>query len=888
MRWFRRRKLEQDLDRELQSDLELQAAELEEAGLSANDARYAARRAFGNRALVKEEVREMWGWTNLENLLRDTRYALHMMRRSPGLSCVAILSLALGIGANTAIFSLVDAVMLRLLPVQDPEHLVLLSKRLENGTGHAFSYAGFTLFRDQNHVLSGLLAFENPERARVSIGTGELEQVSRSFVTGDYFELLGVNPVLGHTFSSADDRVPGGAPYAVLSYSYWERRFAADPSVLGKRLVVDEIPVTIVGVAPPGFTGVEPGIVSELWLPAMMMDQRCLANPNCQTFGVLARLKPGVGLEQARAELDILHRQHLSQRAVNISNSSARARFLNQSILLTKGGNGLSPVGDRYSTQLKVLMAVVGMLLLIACANIANLLLARSAARQREIAVRVSMGASRGRLIRQLLTESVLLSLIGGVVGVFFAQWGSRMLVTLVSDPGNPLVLDLGANVPVLLFTAGVSILCGLLFGIAPALRASRADLATALKAKAGRADGAQGWIGLGRLLVVSQIALSLLLLVGAGLFVRSLSNLRALATGFNRQNVSMFELSIPRSWKAPEAEAVANRVLDRIQSLPGVLAASTSFPLVLEGGTWDDTIATEGESPVQGEDRSVNLVRVSRRFFGTIETPLVAGRGFGPGDTATSPSVALVNEAFVRRFFNGTNPVGRRFKASKRPAATEIVGIVRDSRLVRLRDETPPMAFLLADQIQGPLGAVTNPTGGFLVRSIGDPATVLSSLPQILKEIDPNLLPLRPRTLVSQMDQALAQDRMIAKLSSFFSAAALLLACIGLYGIMSYTITRRTNEIGIRIALGARTSDVILQIIRETLVLAGSGIVLGISATVLATRLLGSMLFRLKPYDPLTIFMTAVLLLSVALLAGYLPARRAARVDPIAALRYE
>jgi predicted permease len=875
--WFllHRRRFHREMDEEIAFHLEMKR---QAAGVDS----YAARKQFGNPTLLKEASREMWGWNSLERLVQDLRYALRVMRRSPGLSTVAILSLALGIGANTAIFTLVDAAMLRMLPVKDPEHLTLVMKRMSSGTGRIFSYPAFTLFREQNHSLDGIFAYISPQAAHMSAGSSpeNVEQIRRSFVSGEYFSVLGVQPILGRAFSADDDKVPGGAPYAVLNYNFWKSRFSLDPGVIGKALVVDEIPVTVIGVAPPGFTGVEPGYQPDLWLPAMMSSKGCFTNPGCGTFGIFARVKPGVTLAQAQAELDVLHRQHLAARALAIQNDLSRKTFLNQSIMLEDGRSGYSSVGTRFSKPLLVLMAVVGAVLLIACANVANLLLARATARRKEVSVRLAMGAGRLRLIRQFLTESSLLAVLGGGLGLLFAFWGSHLLVALATNRDVKVFFDLRPDLRVLGFTTAVSLLSGVLFGIAPALRATRTELAISLKETARSVAGASGF-NIGKVLVVSQVALSLLLLVGAGLFVRSLQNLRGLDPGFQRQNVLIFDFATPKAYQLPQIAALTGRMFERLATLPGVLSVSTASPTPLDGGTWDNNVTIEGRVARPDEDTVTNLMRVSHQFFDTMRTPLLAGRPFGSQDASNSAHVVLVNEAFARRFLGNANPLGRHISCPGCGGAAEIIGEVRDAKFISLREQIPATVFLLTDQLPAAHES-------FLVRTAGDPAVFTSALREVVKGIDRNVMLERTRTLTNQIDGVLIQERMIAKLSGFFGGLALLLASIGLYGVMSYAVVRRTNEIGIRMALGAGSGEVLRQILRETLILVVAGIVLGTAAALSLTRLVKTMLFGLTPNDPVTIATMALLLFAVALFAGYLPARRAARVDPMVALRYE
>ena len=873
----RRGRFDRELDEEMRFHLEMKA--------SAMGDHYAARRQFGNPALLKEVSREVWGWNSLEHLIQDVRYALRMIRRSPGFSSVAILSLALGIGANTAIFSLIDTVMLRMLPVKDPQRLALLIRNASGGPAHSFSYPAVLLFQSQNRTLDGLVAFNAPARVRLATGatSADLEQVSRGFVSGNFFQVLGTNAILGRTFTAEEDNVPGADPYAVLSYNFWKRRFARDPSVIGRRLLVDEIPVTVIGVTPQGFSGVQPGFEPDLWLPAMMMDKNAVTSPNFQAFFALARVKPGVPWRQVQAELDVLYHQHLVERARTIQNERTRAMVLNQTISLDDGSTGYSLVGSRFSKPLLVLMAVVGAVLLIACVNVANLLLARATARQREVSVRLAVGAGRLRLIRQLLTESAVLAALGGIAGLLVAYWGSHVLVAFVAQPGGVVAFDLKPDLRMLAFTAIISLASGLVFGVAPAFRATRGDLMPALKENVRGARLSAGRFSIGKVLVSTQVALSLALLIGGGLFVRSLENLKNLDTGFSRENVLVFELSTPRSYKPPQVLAVNTRVRDVLPTLPGVISSGTAWPTPLSGATWDDVVAVEGYVSRSNEDMDVNLMRTSAGFFETMRTPLLTGRMFGPADTANSPRVALINETMARRFFGGASPVGKHFQCGSCGAGgIEIVGEVRDTKFVSLREPTPATAYMLTEQI--PRGG----WGAFVARSTGESSALVSALRSELKTIDRNVLLDRPRTLVDQMDEALIQERMIAKLSGFFGLLALLLASIGLYGVMSYAVLRRTNEIGIRMALGANAGDVLRQVLRETMVLVATGIFLGAIVATSVTRFAKTLLFGLTPNDPATIAAMTVLLLVVALLAGCLPARRAAKVDPMVALRYE
>jgi predicted permease len=883
---------EQDLDREVRSHLDLEAEEQQESGLSPQEARYAALRAFGNSTFIKEVTREMWGWRSLERFRQDLQYALRTMRRSPGVTAVAVLSLALGIGANTAIFSLIDTVMLKTLPVENPEQLVLLGDGVSSGSMDdepfgkwgMFSHPVYKELESRNQVFSGMLAFVSySDRMFASMDRGEPELVTPKLVSGNYFSVLGVPALIGRTFGPDDDR-PGAHPVAVLSYSYWNRRFARDPAVVGRTLVIRKtaqtgVMVQIAGVAPRGFFGEKAGASPEFWIPLSMeaeVDSRgaWLNNRYQSGLQMLGRLKPGVSEQQARGNIDTLFRQILVEYAGTQLSEKRRRSIERTYVDMGPASRGISSLRTRYSEPLKFLLALTGAVLLIACANIANLLLARATARQKEMAVRVAVGASRGRLLRQMLTESVVLASAGGVLGALFGWWASDALMRLVSGTSTP-ALQPGLNLRMLFFTGLVSLTTGLLFGLAPALRATRTDLQYALKEATGTAGGRQK-LRLGRLLVVAQIAMTLLLVVSAGAFVRSLQNLRASDVGFERQRVLMFEIDPGQTgYNGAQLTHLYDSVLERINALPGVQSASLSR-VAYSRGIWGAAIRISGDE--QGHVVRGNFI--SPRYFETMGIPLLAGRAFGPQDNLTAPKAAIVNETLVRKLFSGKLPLGERFRLWG-GAEASIIGVVKDFKYNHIRENVPPLVFLPYAQFPGKLPQLA-------VRTSADGAAVAAQVRQAIKETASSLPVVTVTKLSELVDRTLTTEQLVAQLAAFFGLLAILLACIGIYGILSYAVAGRTNEIGIRMALGARPQQVRWIVLRDMLRLVALGAVIGIAAAVAGERLVNNMLFGLKGTDPMTVVCACLLLLAVAMLAAYLPARRASRVDPLVALRYE
>jgi predicted permease len=835
-------------------------------------------------------------------LVRDLRYGARMLRKNIGFTAVAVLSLALGIGANTAIFTLIDAVLLKSLPVQRPDELVLFSDMTGEGTSDGdaqsgkwllFSYPVYEHFRDHNEAFTELCAFRSGE-ARMSVQwdgsqSREPQRASGHLVSGNYFAVLGVNAIAGRVLTPEDD-LPAARPSAVISYGYWKRQTNSDPLIVGKDVLLNGAAFTIVGVTPPEFFGERVRRAPDFWLPLVFQPQielrpAAFANHRVFWLNVMGRLKPGISIDQAGVGINVQLRQFLTAEAGNELTDERRETIDGSYVSLVSGANGISSLRFRFSQPLKMLLVIVGLVLLIACANVGNLLLSRSASRQMEITMRLAMGASRARLVRQLLTESILLAIIGGVIGMFLASWGVDALVALVA-PSTP--LNVSPDARVLGFTVAICLLAGIVFGIAPALRASKADLATALKEKSTRIGGGRTRFGLAPALVVFQVALSLVLLVGAGLFARSLINLHNESLGFNRENILLVNIdSRGAGYKPAGLSALYRQLIERVEALPSVRSASLATFSPMSGSMRSSSIVVQDYTPRSGDEMVVIDMLVAPRYCETLGMQVVQGREFNMKDVPGSPRVALINQTFANRFFGGQNPIGRRFAVDddpKRAGDLEIVGVVADAKYLSAKDEPEPAAYRPILQIQEEDAYSSN----LEIRTVGDPLAAVQDIRSAINQVD-GRLPIEDVTsFTKQFDDALRQERLIAQLVSFFGLLALVLACVGLYGVMANTVVRRTNEIGVRMALGAQSSGVLWMILRETLMLVVAGIAIGIPAALGAVKLIASQLFGLTAADPLTLAGAAVLLGGVAAVAGLVPARRASRVDPIVALRYE
>lgn len=853
------------------------------------------------------------GGIGMGSLVQDLRYAGRMLLKSKTFTAVAVLSLGLGIGANTALFSLVDAVLLKTLPVKNPNELVLfnwlsgprgLSRGLmgsvqtdpSNGmrTSTSFSYLAFERFRDNNETLADVFAFAPIFQLNANVN-GQPEIANGQFVSGGYYDGLGVRRVIGRTITADDDKA-GASPVVVITHRYWQRRFAEDPEAVGKTLSINNVPFTIIGITPPEFSGAsEIGWSPDLSMPFSAQPQ---VSPHESDLDgawfwwlqIMGRLNPGVTAEQVAASFEPVFQQSAQEGwAAALARFPPRTQSQNPAprdvpkLRAASGSQGLTDLRAAYAQPLKILMGIVGLVLLIACANVANLQLARAATRQKEIAVRLAIGASRWRLIRQLLTESLLLAFLGGAVGVLFANWGKDLLLVLRPWGGGELALNLKLDLRVLGFTIAVSLLTGLVFGLAPALRATRVDLTPALKDNARNLAGGSRSI-LTKSLIVVQVAMSLVLLVGAGLFVRTLSNLQNVDAGFNRENLLLFSVDPGlNGYDRPRMGQLYGRITERLEAVPGVRSATVSLIPLLSGQGQTRTISVQGYAaqPEEEHDAKVNIV--GGHFFDTLEMPILLGRGLSSGDGETSPRVGVVNQTMARKYFGDENPLGKRFGfgGPETSGQIEIIGVARDAKYTGLRAQTEPTVYIPYQQ-----GIPRHAT--FIVRTGGDPSAMTGSIREAVHEVDDNLPLSDVKTQVRQVGESLAQEQLFATLSSFFGVLALLLACVGLYGVMSYGVARRTNEIGIRMALGASGSRVTKMIMRETMAVVGIGLVIGLGAAMAVTRLIASMLFGLAPRDPMTITFAVLLMIGVTAMAGYLPARRAARVDPMVALRYE
>ncbi len=837
-----------------------------------------------------------WDGIPTMNLAQDFRYALRTFRKAPVFVAVAVLSLALGIGANTAIFTLVDQVLLRLLPVKDPQQLVTLWGRGEHYGGnngmYKISYPMYVDFRDQNQVFSGMFCRWD---TALSLGyEGKTERVSGELVSGTYFNVLGVGPALGRVLSPEDDKTRGGHPFAVLSYRFWQTRFAGDPGIIGKRLQINGYPFTVVGVSQAGFDGTDPGYAPQVRIPVLMNAEISQGNPRLEArrfrwLNVFGRLKPGVTMQQANAGLQPLFHQYLEMEVQQKEFAKAapltRQNFLKMWIELLPASKGRSSLRQQFSNPLLVLMAIVALVLLIACANVANLLIARATARQKEIAVRLALGASRWRIVSQLLVESLLLAVTGGLTGLVLAMWIDHTLVGFLPKGTTPLTISTTPDWRILAFNLGISLLTGVIFGLVPALQSTRPNLAPTLKDQAGAVAGGTS-VGLRKALVAAQVTLSLLLLIGAGLFIRSLQNLRDLDPGFRTKNLLTFAVDPTlNGYKKERSLQFYRQLKESMDALPGVEASSLAVVPILENNEWDNWVSVESYTAKPGEWIDPHMNYISPGYFKTLDVPILNGRDFRTTDGDGAPKVAIINEKFSRKYFADGNAIGRHIGMGGDPGTKldiEVIGIVRDSKYESMRDEMPLEVFVPYTQVN-----FVNGMSAY-IRTAREPEQIFSVVNRTVSGLDANLPVYRMKTLEKQLENSLVTERLVASLSSAFGLLATLLAAIGLYGVMAYTVARRTREIGIRMALGAAGGHVIWLVMREVLVLVAVGIGIGLPVAYGLTRLVETQLYGIEPNDPLSIVLATLGIAFVALMAGYVPARRATRVDPILALRWE
>jgi predicted permease len=895
---LRKTRVERELDEEARGFLEMAAEEKIRQGMSRSEAARAVRLEQGTAELARQDVRGATWEFFVETLWQDVRFAARMLRKSPGFTLVAVLTLALGIGANTTIFSLLNAVLLRDLPVKNPNQLVLFGTGRASGSTSgidvdAYSYRFYEEVEKRNEVFSETSAVMSVlfggMHGRVD-GSASLEPMNVQLVSGTYFSVLAVQPALGSPISKIEDEPLGAHAVAIISYFWWTRRFARDPAVIGKTIAIGPTLYTIVAVAPREFFGTTVGESPDVWIPLSMEKQvspgwNGLEDRWWDSLYILARLKPGVSVSQAEANINVLAKAIWRDFAGTVIPPRRQQNIDHAWIPLTSASRGLSRLRFQYSLPLHILMAVVALVLLIACANIANLLLARSANRQREIAVRTAVGAGHARLFRQLLTESLLLACLGGGLGFLFASWSSRAILASISDGPELLPLNIAPDARLLAFTFLISLATALLFGTLPALRSTRVDLTDAFKS--GRGSAAPGVRSrVASALIVSQVALSFVLLIGAGLFLRTLVNLTRVSTGFDEKNVLLFSVDPAAVGYKVDSRLVNlyQQLEQRVAAEPGVEADSVSL-LTFNQGEWRTPVSVLGVGPNARDNPHVMHNAVGAGYFTTMGIPLLAGRVFGPQDTAASAKVAVINETMARLYFPGGSPIGRRFgieSDSAHAADLEVIGVVKDAKYVSLDESTEPAAYYLYSQV------LQQFYYDFEVRYSGEPHAIIAAVRSAGASVDANLPLVYQGTLAEQVDRSVAGQSLIARLSTFFGCLAVFLASIGIYGLMSYGVVRRTNEIGIRVALGAPRSRIFWMILRNGLLLAITGLALGVPIALAAGRLVSGMLFGIRPADPATIVFAAALLVALVVTAGYLPARRAMRVDPMVALRHE
>jgi putative ABC transport system permease protein len=888
---FRRSSVEAELDDELRFHFEREVAKYAAAGLSPEESRRRARLALGGIDQVREDCRQARGVHLIESTLQDIRYALRLLRRTPVITAVAIFSLALGIGANTAIFSLMDAVVLKMLPVHRPEELfrVERSNPRTTQTDASFTNPLWEEIRDRQDVFSSVFA-SSSQKFDLARG-GQARYASGLYVSGEYFSTLGVHPVAGRLLSTADDRrgCPGAA---VLSYGFWSDRYGRASAAIGSTLSLDGHPFEIIGVTAPGFFGINVGEKFDVAIPVCAEavfrgKDSFLDHHSAWWLSVTGRLKPGVTREQAAARFAALAPSIFTSAVPKDWDADGQKEFMKRTLVLYPGGRGFSDLRTSYQRPLELLMAIVALVLLIACANIASLMLARAAAREREIAMRRALGASRGRLIRQLLTECVLLSSAGAVLGVIFARWGTAVLVHFLSTQQQQVFLDLSLNSRMLAFTTIVATLTGLLFGVLPAFRSTRVSLSAAVKGSHAPDSGTAVRFRTGKWIVASQVALSLVLLISAGLFLRSLEKLVTLDLGFDRNNVLLVTANLQTANVPPEKRLIAYEQIEaRLGALPGVTSVSRSVRTPITNMEWGTRLLADSSNPPTGEDSLAFFNFVSPGYFETFRTPILAGRNFRNADTKTALRVAIINQTLAQKFYPHLNPIGRFFHINDSPShpapPIQIVGVVADAKYESIREETFSQAFFPASQIpEGDEAEI------FELRTASPPFTVVPAVQDAVAGVNQEI-PLEFRSLSEQVNDSLVQERLLATLSAFFGGLAVLLAIIGLYGAISYLVTQRRIEFGIRSALGAQPVSILQLVMRDVVTVLLIGLAAGVTLSLATLQLLQKMLFGLAPRDALTISLAVVLFSFVAVLAGLVPARRAMRVDPMVALRYE
>ena len=895
-RWVLREDWEEERGREIEAHLEMETEENIARGMPPAEARDAARRKFGNVTLVREEIFYMNSLGILETLWQDIRYAARLVRRDPGFATAAILSLALGIGANTALFQLLNTVRLRTLPVKNPQELahVMIDHR-DGATGSFMSrypeltFPAWELIRDRQQGFSWITAWA-PHRMNTA-PRGEVRNIEGLFVSGEFFDVLGTQPFAGRLFSREDDRRGCGASSGtVVSYAFWQRELGGAADVLSRSVTLEGQSFQVIGVTPANFFGVEIGRNFDVAVPLcaeplLLGEDSLIDKRDGWWLTLLGRLKPGWTLAQADAQLRTISPEIFKVTLPARFDTDDAKHYLGYKLGAFEAGTGISELRREYEHPLWMLLALAGLVLLIACANLANLMLARATSREREMGVRLVVGASRARLVRQMLAESLLIAAIGAAAGAWLASGFSRFLVAFLSTPKNPLFMDLGADWRVFGFAAALAVLTCLLFGLTPAMRATGFSPGDALRGGGRNSTAGRERFGLRRALVSTQVALTLVLLVGALLFSRSLRNLVAVDAGFRQEGILIAEFDTT-PLKIPPAERIAyrQRLLERVRAVPGVTSAAETMIVPISGSGWNRTV--DSKLPVAKGHTVAQLNRVGPGFFRTLQTPLLAGRDFVERDSAGSPKVAIVNQTFARTFLGDDNPVGKTFQFKVETGAPEpvyeVVGMVRDTKYSDLREDYPLIAYFPVAQDNKPSLDST-----FVIRSGLPLASLRSAVAAAFREASPDIQ-ISFQVMDTMVQESLLRERLMATLSGFFGLLAGVLATIGLYGVISYMVAQRRGEIGIRMALGANRGKIIAMIIREAATLLGAGLVAGTVITLLTVRAVGSMLFGLQPDDPPTLLMAAGILAAVGAAASYFPAVRAAKLDPTEALRAE
>src|SRR5690348_8568918 len=886
---FRRRRVDADLDDELRDHVAQKTAAYVAKGMSPQEARRAALIELGGLEQAKEECRDARGTQFIESLFQDIRFALRIMRKAPVITTIALLSLALGIGANTAIFSLIDAVMLRMLPVQNPEQLVQigLKPRMNQNANTTVTNPIWEQVRDHQDVFSGVFAW-SPRTFDLANG-GEENDINGLYASGGYFNVLGVRPAAGRLLAPSDD-VRGCSGVAVLSYGFWQEHYAGAQSAVGSSIRLNGHYFPVIGVSQRGFSGMDVGTPFAVAIPicAAAIFGRPLDDRTAWFLSMMGRLKSGANIAQAQARMKILSAPLFGAVVPQDWSAESQDSFRKHTFLLNPASTGaFDDLRQQYSQPLEILMFVVGLVLLIACANIASLLLARSAARQKEIALRLSLGASRARLIRQVLTESIVLSAAGAILGILFARWGSALLVRFVSTDQSQVFLDLQMDGRILAFTIGVAVLCGLLFGILPAFRATRVSASSAMKEGQSQGAGGRSQSALARWIVAVQVALSLILLIGTGLFIRTFTNLMTLDPGFDRNNVLLIDTNVHSAGlPEPALMPLYGQILAKLQALPGVVSASQCLLYPLDSGDeWTSEVSVPGYQPPSGVVPGVYSNWVTPGYFSTMRTPLLEGRVFAARDSANSTPVVVINQLLANTYFRGQDPIGKHIQLGGPEIGDkplEIIGVVQNAKRDSLDQDFLPTAYVPLAQIHSMREDTT-----FEIRTSTTPGALIPAVRDAMAGVNKSAS-LQFATLKEVADDSVSQEHLMAVLSGFFGGLALLLTAIGLYGVMAYVVTQRTHEIGIRMALGAQQTSILRLVTRDAAFVLAAGIAAGLLGSLWVTHLVRQFLFGVKPGDPWSVALAIATLVGVTLVATCIPARRAMRVDPMVALRYE